>query len=197
MYVYNVITNPWSARRLFNTALAKSSPGRPFKGSYLQLSGRWIDNVLKVIYHPLYGMNNYVLIWGDWLSCDPLRGSHDNQLPHIRKHVCPILWQLWFYLSQIYLYYIRGDRSALTLVLMTYSLPFGIYLKLQMVRTCIFNHLNPHDALKHNFASLKKWLTVLKSGGFSTTFSWNCSIVHFHGTYFKSSSSTTGRELRQ
>ena len=22
---------------------------------------------------PLYGMNNYVLIWGDWLSCDPLR----------------------------------------------------------------------------------------------------------------------------
>ena len=24
---------------------------------------------LKVIYHPLYGMNNYVLIWGDWLSC--------------------------------------------------------------------------------------------------------------------------------
>ena len=33
---------------------------------------------LKVIYHPLYGMNNYVLIWGDWLSCDPLRGSHDS-----------------------------------------------------------------------------------------------------------------------
>ena len=23
---------------------------------------------LKVIYHPLYGMNNYVFIWGDWLS---------------------------------------------------------------------------------------------------------------------------------
>ena len=50
---------------------------------------------LKVIYHPLYGMNNYVLIYGDWeghmianhpiyggdwLSCDPLRGSHDSQL---------------------------------------------------------------------------------------------------------------------
>ena len=31
-----------------------------------------IDLLLKVIYHPLYGMNNYVLIWGDWLSCDPL-----------------------------------------------------------------------------------------------------------------------------
>ena len=38
---------------------------------------------LKVIYHPLYGMNNYSLIWGDWLSCDPLRGSHDSQSPHI------------------------------------------------------------------------------------------------------------------
>ena len=35
-------------------------------------------NIIKVIYHPLYGMNNYVLIWGDWLSCDPLRGSHDS-----------------------------------------------------------------------------------------------------------------------
>ena len=43
-------------------------------------------NRLKVIYHPLYGMNNYVLIWGDWLSCDPLRGSHDSQSPHIKKH---------------------------------------------------------------------------------------------------------------
>ena len=51
--------------------------------------GEW----LKVIYHPLYGMNNY--IWGDWLPCDSLRGSHDSQSPHIRKHLCPILWQLW------------------------------------------------------------------------------------------------------
>ena len=33
---------------------------------------------LKAIYHPLYGMNNYVLIWSDWLSCDPLRGSHNS-----------------------------------------------------------------------------------------------------------------------
>ena len=38
---------------------------------------------LKVIYHLLYGMNNYVLIWGDWLSCDPPRGSHESQSPHI------------------------------------------------------------------------------------------------------------------
>ena len=39
--------------------------------------------VLKVIYHPLYSMNNYVLIWGDRLSYDPLRGSHDSQSHHI------------------------------------------------------------------------------------------------------------------
>ena len=51
-------------------------------------------STLKVIYHPLYGINNYVLIWGDWLSCDPLRGLHDSQSPHIRKHLCPILWRL-------------------------------------------------------------------------------------------------------
>ena len=35
-------------------------------------------------------------IWGDWLSRDSLRGSHDSQSPHIRKHLFPILWQLWF-----------------------------------------------------------------------------------------------------
>ena len=32
--------------------------------------------MLKVIYHPLYGMNNYVLIWGDWPSCDPQIANH-------------------------------------------------------------------------------------------------------------------------
>ena len=69
-----------------------------------------VGTSLKVIYHPLYGMNNYVLIrgdwlscdplegshnsqWGDWLSCDSLRESHDSQSPHIMKHLCPILWQ--------------------------------------------------------------------------------------------------------
>ena len=67
---------------------------------------------LKVIYHTLYGMNNYVLIWGDRLSCDSLRGSHDSQSPHIRKHLCPIWWQLYF--SQIYSYYIRVDISPST-----------------------------------------------------------------------------------
>ena len=51
----------------------------------LTLLARFIRQnlTLKVIYHPLYGMNNDVLIWGDWLSCDPLRGSHDSQSPHI------------------------------------------------------------------------------------------------------------------
>ena len=44
---------------------------------------------LKVIHPPLYGMNNCVFIWGDWLSCDTLRGSHDSQSPHIRKHCAP------------------------------------------------------------------------------------------------------------
>ena len=39
-----------------------------------------VAKLLKVIYHPLYGMNNYFLIWGDWLSCDSLRGSHDVTL---------------------------------------------------------------------------------------------------------------------
>ena len=31
---------------------------------------------LKVIYRPIYGLNNYVLIWGDWLSCDPSQSPH-------------------------------------------------------------------------------------------------------------------------
>ena len=66
---------------------------------HLTLTSSSVDDLshqelLKVIYHPLYGMSNYVLIWGDWLSCDPLRGSHDSQSPHIRKHLGPILWQL-------------------------------------------------------------------------------------------------------
>ena len=52
-------------------------------------------HIIKVIYHPLYSMINFVtnksklpqnghkcfLIWGDWLSCDPLRESHDSQSP--------------------------------------------------------------------------------------------------------------------
>ena len=66
---------------------------------------------LKVVYHPLYGINNYVLICGDWLSYDPLRGSYDSQSPHIGKHL--FLVATLIYLSQIYSYYIMGDRSFL------------------------------------------------------------------------------------
>ena len=67
---------------------------------------------LKVISHPLYGMNNYVLIWGDWLSCDPLRGSHDSQSPPNKETLVPHLVATLIYLSQIYSY-IRSDRSPL------------------------------------------------------------------------------------
>ena len=66
---------------------------------------------LKVIYHPLYSMNNYVLIWGDWL-CDPLRGSHI--ITPYKKTLVPHLVATLIYLSQIYSYYIRGDISPLS-----------------------------------------------------------------------------------
>ena len=41
--------------------------------------------------HPIYGVIGYhvthseghMIAWGDWLSCDTLRGSHDSQSPHI------------------------------------------------------------------------------------------------------------------
>ena len=70
--------------------------------------GHTLLPLVKVIYHPLHGMNSYVLIWGDWhhvtlshdsqsphiWGCDPLRGSHNSQSPHIRKHLFPILWEL-------------------------------------------------------------------------------------------------------
>ena len=58
---------------------------------------------------------SYVLIWGDWISCDPLRGSNDSQSPHNYKEtLVPHLLATLIYLSQIYSYYIRGDRSPLT-----------------------------------------------------------------------------------
>ena len=66
-----------------------------------------------MLYHPLYGMNNYVLIWGDRLSCDPLRGSHDSQSPPYKETLVPNLVATLIYLSQINSYYIRGDRSPL------------------------------------------------------------------------------------
>ena len=44
---------------------------------------------------------DYPHIWGGWLSCDLLRGSHDSQSPHIINN---------------YSYHIRGDRSPLRMV---------------------------------------------------------------------------------
>ena len=34
------------------------------------------QKLLKVIYHPLYGMNNYVLIWGDRLAEGHMIDNH-------------------------------------------------------------------------------------------------------------------------
>ena len=50
------------------------APGRwTWFGSEVNLFEKCCHRLnLKVIYHPLYGMNIDVLIWGDWLSCDPL-----------------------------------------------------------------------------------------------------------------------------
>ena len=83
----------------------------------IMIGERFNTRFSKVIYHPLYGMNNFVLIWGDCLSCDPLRGSLDSQSPHIwGDWLVPHLVATLIYLSQIYSYYIRGDMSPLTLI---------------------------------------------------------------------------------
>ena len=92
-----------------------------------------------MIYHPVYGINNYVLIWGDWLSCDPLRGSHDSQSPPYmgwlaimwpsqrvtwwsitpyKETLVPHLVATSIYLSQNYSYYIKSDRSPLISVML-------------------------------------------------------------------------------
>ena len=45
--------------------------------------------------------------------------SYDSQLPHIRKHLCPILWQLWFICHKFILYkgwYITFKISLIALV---------------------------------------------------------------------------------
>ena len=63
-------------------------------------------NRLKVIYHTLYySMNNYVLIWGDWLSWSPITPYKETLVPHLVATLN--------YLSQTYSYHIRGDISPL------------------------------------------------------------------------------------
>ena len=70
--------------------------------------------------HPIYAGN----LW----SCDPLRGSHDSQSPHIRKHLCPHLVATLIYLSQMYSYYIRGDRSHINNTSSPYWVNFEAYI---------------------------------------------------------------------
>ena len=62
-------------------------------------------NMLKVIYHPLYGMNSYVLILGNWLSCD-------SQSPQKENTCAPSCGNFDLFVTKIS-YYIRGDRSPL------------------------------------------------------------------------------------
>ena len=89
---------------------------------------------LKVIYHPLYGMNNYVLIWGDWGSCDPANHpiygvigyhvtlSEGHMITPYKKTLVPHLMATLIYLSQNYSFFIRGDRSPLPAKLYLFSL---------------------------------------------------------------------------
>ena len=60
----------------------------------------------------LYGVIGYhvTLIWGDWLSCDPL---HGRPITPYKETLVPHLVATLIYLSQIYSYYIRGDMSPL------------------------------------------------------------------------------------
>ena len=102
----------------------------------------WKKYILKMIYHPalvwiiLWQINQSChkmghkcfLIWGDWLSCDPLWGSHDSQwlaIMVIGYHVTlceghmianhPIK-------GHTYSYHIRGDRSPLMLLLALFEI---------------------------------------------------------------------------
>ena len=63
-----------------------------------------------------------------------------------------------------------------------------------------FNPLNPHDASKHNFVSLKNDLISAPNCFKNTIFHATLLIItrsFSFPTHFKSSSSTTSRELRQ
>ena len=81
-----------AGRNQFCACLAALAPGLMTGWPALTQASHWWK-ICPILWNQYC---NYVLIWGDWLSCDPLRGSYDSQSPHIRKHLCPILWQLWF-----------------------------------------------------------------------------------------------------
>ena len=59
-----------------------------------------------------------------------------------------------------------------------------------------FNPLNPHDALKHHFTSLRTDLIFQQPRVLERVFPKNNDNFLYFFTHFKSSSSTTSRELR-
>ena len=65
----------------------------------------------------------------------------------------------------------------------------------------MFNPLNPHEALKHHFTSLKTDLILLQQRVLEQNFHETNLPIHGNFLQFlshmKSSSSTTSRELRQ
>ena len=67
---------------------------------------------LKVIYHPLNGMDNYILIWGD--SHVTLSEGHMIANPPYKGTLVPHIVAILIYLSHIYSYYIWGDMSPLS-----------------------------------------------------------------------------------
>ena len=69
-----------------------------------------------------------------------------------------------------------------------------------MLSECCIYLFKPHDASNQHFSSLKNHLISRNLGIFKRKFLWNCfndNDIFSFATNFKSSSSTTNRELRQ
>ena len=69
------------------------------------------------------------------------------------------------------------------------------------IKTVRLNPLSPYDASKHHFTNLKTVFILLKLRGFKREISMTFLTIHGNfltfSTYFKSSSFSTSRELRQ
>ena len=85
------------------------------------------------------------------ISCDPLWGSHDSQSAHIRKHLCPILWQLWFICHKIihtiwgvidYLYYhtLVEKQTLRNLLLTCHNVSYGEHWTIKTLYRFIWNY---------------------------------------------------------
>ena len=105
-----------------------------------------------------YGLNNYVLLWSDWLSCDPLRWSHDSQSPH-KETLVPHLVATLIYLSQNYSYYIRGNIQPL-------SACFDIFTSLHWndVLYGLVNQYGYQQTLYVDLMLVHGWYNVLEAG---------------------------------